>query len=53
MWDMQGLLLYLSIEHRNERTARERVREDEMFIPYAHLLHDPLVDPEEAKKLAA
>ena len=52
MWDLQGFLLYRSIEHRNE-SRHDRVRDDGMLIPYADRLHDPRVDPEEAKKIAA
>ena len=54
MWDLQGILLYRSIEHRNEarRQQPDRVR-DEALIPYAHLISDPRFDTEEAKKIAA
>lgn len=54
MWDLQGFLLYKSIERRNERdqTGREQLRDD-MLIPYARRIRDPRVDPEEAKKIAA
>jgi hypothetical protein len=52
MWDLQGILLYRSIEHRLEfrRELRDRIRED---VPYAHLLRDPRFDTEAAKKIAA
>jgi len=54
MWDLQGILLYRSIEHRNEtrRQQYDSIR-DEALIPYAHLIRDPRFDPEEAKKIAA
>ena len=52
MWDLQGFLLYRSIEHRNE-TRPDRIHDSDHLIPYAHLLRDPRLDPEEAKKLAA
>jgi hypothetical protein len=54
MWDLQGILLYRSIEHRDEarRQQADRVRDDAL-IPYAHLLSDPRFDTEEAKKIAA
>jgi hypothetical protein len=52
VWDLQGILLYRAIEHRNERQHSERPRDD-VLIPYAHLIHDPRIDPEEAKKIAA
>ena len=52
MWDLQGFLLYRSIEHRNE-IRPDRIRDEDALIPYAHLLRDPRLDPEEAKKLAA
>lgn len=53
MWQLQGMLLYRSIEHRmEERTRRERVEED-FLNPYANLSRDPRVNPEEAKKIAA
>ena len=53
MWHLQGILLYRSIEHRNEhRSDLDRIRDADL-IPYAHLIHDPRVDPEEAKKIAA
>ena len=51
--DLQGLLLYLWIEHRTDARRTERVRDEESFIPYAHLLRDPRVDREAALKLAA
>ena len=53
MWDLQGILLYRSIEHRNERRAQLELIPDDVLIPYANLLRDPRVDPEEAKKIAA
>lgn len=54
MWHLQGHLLYQSIEHRNEREPwlRDGVRDDAL-IPYAHLIHDPRLDDEAAKKIAA
>lgn len=51
MWELQGLLLYKSIERRNEIDRTSRM--PEAFDPYADLLRDPRLDPEEAKKLAA
>ena len=51
MWELQGLLLYKSIERPSETDRNDRA--DDVLIPYAHLLRDPRVDPEEAKKLAA
>ena len=51
--DLQGLLLYFWIEHRSDARRFERVPDDETFIPYAHLLHDPRLDREAALKLAA
>lgn len=52
MWQLQGALLYQSIEHRNEIEPDVRVREEDL-VPYAHLLDDPRRDVEEAKKIAA
>ena len=51
MWDLQGILLYRAIEHRNETRHTERT--DDALIPYAHLIRDPRIDPEAAKKIAA
>ena len=51
MWELQGLLLYKSIERPNENDRNDQP--DDVLIPYAHLLRDPRLDPEEAKKLAA
>ena len=53
MWDLQGILLYRSIEHRNERHDHLAFVPDDVLVPYANLLRDPRIDPEEAKKLAA
>ena len=54
MWDLQGILLYRSIEHRNETRLQQSDRiGDQAFSPYAHLIRDPRVDTEEAKKMAA
>ena len=51
MWELQGLLLYKSIEHPNETDRNDQA--DDVLIPYAHLLRDARLDPEEAKKRAA
>lgn len=51
MWELQGLLLYKSIERPNE--IDRQAHRDDVLIPYAHLLRDARLDPEEAKKLAA
>jgi hypothetical protein len=50
VWDLQGILLYRAIEHRNEKRHVERIHDEH---PYAHLIRDPRVNPEEAKKIAA
>ncbi len=52
MWEMQGMLLYLAIEHVGKADRHEKVAED-MLIPYAHLIRDPRLNEEEAKQLAA
>jgi hypothetical protein len=53
MWELQGMLLYRSIEHRNRRNdRRDGIREDAQ-LPYENLIRDPRVNPEEAKKIAA
>ena len=54
MWHLQGYLLYKSIEHRNDfdRSVREPVSPD-VLVPYEHLLNDPRIDAEKAKKIAA
>lgn len=54
MWDLQGILLYRSIEHRNE-TRRQQAdpTRDDALIPYRHLIGDPRFDTEAAKKIAA
>ena len=52
MWELQGMLLYRSIEHRNRRSdRRDGIRED-AGLPYENLIRDPRVNPEEAKKIA-
>ncbi len=51
MWELQGILLYLSIKHRRE--AAPKVPSEDMFVPYAHLLRDAGPDDEEARPLAA
>jgi hypothetical protein len=54
MWHLQGMLLYRSIEHRNEeRDHRPDLMEDSFLNPYADTFRDPRVNPEEAKKIAA
>ena len=53
MWDLKGILLYRSIEHRNEGWGKPRVRIEEDFGPYRDMLRDPRMNPEEAKKIAA
>ncbi len=54
MWELQGILLYQSIEHRNRaRAAKREGLDPETLVPYADLLRDPRVNPEEAKKIAA
>jgi len=54
MWHLQAMLLYRSIEHRNEeRSARRDRVEDEFLTPYGDLFRDPRVNPEEANKIAA
>ena len=53
MWDLQGILLYRSIEHRNEQRSQTALIPDDVLIPYADLLRNPRIDPEEAKKIAA
>jgi len=54
MWHLQGWLLYRSIEHRNEERNLRRDRVDDAFlVPYIDTIHDPRVNPEEAKKIAA
>ncbi len=53
MWDLQGILLYKSIEHRNERRTQPALIPDDVLVPYAPLLRDPRIDPEAAKKSAA
>ena len=53
MWELQGMLLYRSIEHRNRRNdRRDGIRETDQ-LPYENLIRDPRVNPEEAKKIAA
>jgi hypothetical protein len=54
MWELQGMLLYRSIEHRNRAKAdrRDGIREEDL-TPYADFIRDPRVNPEEAKKIAA
>jgi len=54
MWHLQGMLLYRSIEHRNEeRSTRRDPLEDALLTPYIDTLLDPRVNPELAKKIAA
>ena len=52
MWELQGILLYKSIEHLGDANLRHDA-DDDVLIPYAHLIRDPRVNDEEAKKLAA
>lgn len=52
MWELQGILLYRSIEHIGDAASRPDAADD-VLIPYAHLIRDPRVNDEEAKKLAA
>lgn len=55
MWDLQGFLLYRSIERRGETdstTPRDGIREADL-IPYADIIRDPRINPEEAKKIAS
>ncbi len=52
MRDLQAYLLYRSIEHRNDQSRRDQLRDD-ILIPYARRIRDPRIDPEEAKKIAA
>jgi hypothetical protein len=53
MWDLQGILLYRSIEHRRDRDTSERIRIEDL-VPYIYdRSTDPRIDPEAAKKLAA
>lgn len=53
MWELQGMLLYRSIEHRNRANndRRDGIREDD-FSPYVEFVRDPLTNPEEAKRIA-
>jgi hypothetical protein len=53
MWHLQGMLLYRSIEHRNEGWDQPRVRIEEDYTPYGEILRDPRLNPEAAKKIAA
>ncbi len=52
MWELQGILLYKSIEHIGKVEPRHEIADD-VLIPYAHLIRDPRVNEEEARKLAA
>jgi len=54
MWELQGILLYRAIEHRNRRNddRRDGIRVEDQ-LPYEHLIRDPRLNPEEAKKIAA
>lgn len=38
MWELQGILLYLSIDYRRE--AEPEVPSEDVLVPYAHLLRD-------------
>lgn len=51
MWELQGMLLYKSIEHIDQSAASDAV--DDMLIPYVHLLRDARLNDEEARDLAA
>ncbi len=51
MWELQGILLYRSIEHIADDSRDESA--DEVLVPYLHLIRDPRLNDEEAKKLAA
>lgn len=53
MWDLQGYLLYKSIEHRNDRQPSHRDGIDDIITAYDRRIHDPRVDIEAAKKIAA
>jgi hypothetical protein len=54
MWHLQGILLYRSIEHRNEASAHRNIPGAEAFDDvYDRIIRDPRVDPEEAIRLAA
>jgi hypothetical protein len=53
MWDLKGMLLYRSIEHRNEGFNQPQLRIEEDFTPYGEIIRDPRVNPEAAKKIAA
>ena len=54
MWELQGMLLYRSIELRDRRRneRRDGIREEDQ-LPYENLIRDPRLNPEEAKKIAA
>ena len=53
MWELQGMLLYRSIEHRSRHNdRRDGIREEDQ-LPYENLIRDPRHNPEEAKKIAA
>jgi hypothetical protein len=53
MWELQGMLLYRSIEHLDHKDdRRDGIREGDQ-LPYENLIRDPRRNPEEAKKLAA
>lgn len=51
MWELQGILLYRSIEHRGE--GESELPTEDVLIPYANLIRDPRLNDEEARKLAA
>ena len=51
MWELQGILLYKSIEHIGQESRDEAA--DDVLVPYLHLIRDPRVNDEEARKLAA
>jgi hypothetical protein len=53
MWHLQGILLYRSIEHRNETSRQHDGVRDELMTSYEYLIRDPRVNPEAAKKIAA
>ncbi len=51
MWELQGILLYLSIKYRGD--IEPRIPSEDVFVPYAHLLRDARLKDEEESPLAA